>query len=134
MDKSVNKQYYRKDMSIFWWTRKWTHIRFILRELTSLSVAFFALEIVLLFFSVSRGPEGYQTFVAVISNPILIILNFIAFVGLIFHSVTWFDLAPKAMVIKVGKRPLPAIVIAGSNYMGWIVVSVLIFWFLTENT
>ena len=59
--------------------------------------------------------DAYQTFVGAMGNPVVIILNVIAFIGLIFHSTTWFNLAPKAMVIKVGNKPLPALLIAGSS-------------------
>ena len=87
---------------------------------------------ILLVLSVSRGQEAYQTFIDDMGHPVMIFLNGLAFIGLIFHSTTWFELAPKAMVVKIGNKPLPAFVIVGSNYAGWIVVSILIFWILIQ--
>ena len=129
-EQTYKTKLFRRSMPILWWTKRWSHTKFILRELTSLCVAFFSLELILLVLSISKGQEEYFTFIDTLGNPVLIILNIVAFIGLIFHSITWFDLAPKAMVIKVGSKPLPAFIISGSNYVGWIVLSVLIFWIL----
>ena len=102
MEESGNKKLFKRDMSILWWTKRWSYIRFILRELTSVAVAFFSIEMIFLVLSISNGAEAYLAFVATLTKPIFVILNIIAFIGLIFHSSTWFDLAPKAMVVKVG--------------------------------
>ncbi len=121
---------YQKKMPILWWTRRLSHFHFITRELTSLSVAFFAIVLLFLIRALSKGPEAYQAFLETLQSPVMIILHVIAFIGLIFHSITWFNLAPKAMVLKVGDRPVPGVWVAASNYAGWIVISVVIAWLL----
>ena len=50
-----------------------------------------------------------------------------------FHAVTWFNLAPKAMVVEVGGRRLPGALIAGANYAAWAVVSAVLAWLLLET-
>ena len=121
---------YRKELNIFWWTHRWTHLKFILRELTSLCVAFFGLEMVVLVNAVLKGEEAYLRYLEFMASPGMLIANFLAIGGLLFHSLTWFDLAPKAMVIKLGKKPVPGVLIAGSNYAGWILVSIALIWIL----
>jgi fumarate reductase subunit C len=126
---SLNK-YYKKKMSILWWTRRISYIRFILRELTSLTVAFFAIVFLFLIRALSNGPEAYAAYLEALRSPVMIVLHIIAFAGLIFHSITWFNLAPKAMVIKVGKNRVPGTLIVLANYAGWIVISIVIAWLL----
>lgn len=121
---------YKKKMSIFWWTKRLSHIRFITRELTSLSVAFFAIELLFLLRALAISPEAYATYLEVMQSPVMVVLNTIAFAGLIFHSITWFNLAPKAMVIKLGKNRVPGILIVLANYGGWMLISLLIAWLL----
>ena len=41
----------------------------------------------------------------------------------IYHSVTWFNLTPKALPLQVGEGFVPDWVIAGAHYAAWIVVS-----------
>ena len=50
-----------------------------------------------------------------------------------FHAVTWFNLAPKAMVVDMGGRRLPAAVVAGANYAAWAVVSAVLAWLVLET-
>ncbi|MEE9179612.1 MAG: hypothetical protein V3U22_01850, partial [Vicinamibacteria bacterium] len=36
-------KWYRRKMSVWWWLEQWRYTKFVLRELTSISVAYFAL-------------------------------------------------------------------------------------------
>jgi len=117
-------------MPIFWWVRKWSHAHFITRELTSVFVAFFAIELLFLLRTLTVGQEAYDAFLAWLQTPIALGLNAIAFLMILFHSITWFNLAPKAMVIRVGEVRIPPVVIAGLNYAGWFVFSAALAWFI----
>jgi fumarate reductase subunit C len=125
----VNRAY-KKKMPILWWTKRRSHIHFITRELTSLSVGIFAIVLLFLIRALSKGPEAYAAYLEALQSPIMIILHLIAFAGLIFHSITWFNLAPKAMVVKMGKDRVPDTLIILSNYIGWIIISGFIMWYL----
>lgn len=121
---------YIKKVPIFWWTKRASYLRFIIRELTSLAVAYFAILLVLLLIVLSQGEEAYYRFNELLKTPIMIVLNMTALVGLLYHSVTWFNLAPKAIVVKLGKWRVPDIFIILSNYVGWLAISVIIGWLL----
>ncbi|MEE2708051.1 MAG: fumarate reductase subunit C [Gemmatimonadota bacterium] len=123
-------KWYRHHIPIFWWVHKWVHIRFILREITSVFVAFYALVLLFHFRAITQGPEAYANFLTWLGTPGAIVLHGVAFVFLIFHSVTWFNLAPKAMVFHVGSTRIPDMVIIISNYAGWVVFSAAIAWIL----
>ena len=45
---------------------------------------------------------------------------------MLFHAVTWFNLAPTAMVVRVSGRRVPDWVIVGLNYGAWLVLSVAV--------
>ena len=123
---------YFKSMPIFWWAKKWSHVRFILRELTSFGVAFYAIIILLNVNAINQGPEPYTSFQLWLQTPYAIILNSIAFALAVYHSITWFNLATKAMVIKLGERRVPGYIISGLNYAAWIVLSVIITWLIIK--
>jgi fumarate reductase subunit C len=127
-----NSKMYVKKVPILWWTRRWVDIRFITRELTSVVVAGYA--IVLLFYlrAVSLGPEAFKSFSEALTAPGSIALHVFSLVALLYHSITWFNLAPKAMVIKLGDRLVPGALIAGMNYAGWATVSAAILWLITR--
>ena len=49
---------------------------------------------------------------------------------IVFHALTWFAVAPQAIVAHIGKKRVPGALIAVSNYGAWIVVSAALIWFL----
>src|SRR5215469_2502378 len=95
-------RWYRPKISTYWWLGRWAYVKFILRELSSVAVAWTVALILAQVWSLIRGPEAYSQFVRVMSSPWMIAVNVIAFAFLLLHSITWFNLAPKAMVVRVG--------------------------------
>ena len=123
-------KWYRTRKPIFWWVHEWPHVRFILRELTSVFVALYALILLFQVRALAQGPEAYAAFVAWLKTPASIVLHLVVFVAVIFHTITWLNLAPKAIVLHAGKKRVPATVITLSNYIAWAVVSLVIAWIL----
>lgn len=117
-------------MPIFWWVYKWVHAKFILRELTSVAVALYALVLLFQIRAIAQGPEAYANFLTWLRTPLSIILHAMAFLFVLFHCITWFNLAPRALVVRMGKKRVPDAVIAASNYVAWVVVSAAIAWII----
>src|SRR5690348_7326869 len=101
---------YKKKMTIFWWASRWYHIKFISRELTSIFVAGYVILFLFYVRSILLGPEEFEKISSLLKSPWMIALHTVAMLALVFHSVTWFNLAPKAMVIKIGDKRLPGII------------------------
>lgn len=123
-------KWYRTRMPIFWWVHKWKHLRFIMRELTSVPVACYALVLLWHVRAVAQGPEAYAAFLARLKTPVSIGLHAIALVCVLFHSLTWFYLAQKALVVRVGGTPIPGVVIVALNFVAWGLCSAVIAWLL----
>jgi fumarate reductase subunit C len=120
----------RQRTSTYWWLGSLSYLAFILRELSSIFVAWFVVYLLMLIRALGRGESGYQEFLAWSANPIVLLLNIVSFLFILFHAITWFNLAPKAMVVRVGTTHVPGFVIAASNYLAWVGASVLIAWLL----
>lgn len=123
-------RWYRRRMPISWWLRKWAYTRFIIRELTSLPVGYTALLLVAMAWALARGPEAHEAFIAWLQTPWVVVFHLLILVGLLYHTITWLKLAPKALVFRVRGRKVPDAVVSGSHFAGWIVLSALVFWFL----
>ena len=120
-------RWYRPPVSTYWWLGKWAYVKFILRELSSVAVAWTVALILLQVWALIRGSAAYARFGHLMSSPRMIALNLIAFAFLLLHSITWFNLAPKAMAVRVGGKRLPAALISGPQYLAWIVISAIVF-------
>jgi fumarate reductase subunit C len=125
-----NVKMYKRRMNIFWWANRWIHMKFIARELTSVCVAVYVIVLLYYVRAAMKGQEAFESFTGVLQSPIVVLVHIVLLGGLIFHSITWFNLAPKAMVIKVGEKNIPGVVIALMNYGGWAVVSMAIAWLM----
>lgn len=119
-------RWYRPRVSTYWWLGKWAYVKFILRELSSVAVAWTVALILYQVWELTRGPGAYARFEHRMASPFMIAINIIAFGFLMFHSITWFNLAPKAMAVRVGGKRVPAVLISGPQYLAWIVISAIV--------
>jgi fumarate reductase subunit C len=121
-------RWYRRRMPIFWWLGKPAYTGFIVRELTSLFVAYAAGALVLFVGVVGAGPEAYEAFLGRLSHPAVLAFHAFVLLALLVHAVTWLNLAPKALVIRVGGRRLPDGAVVAGHYAAWVVLSAVIAW------
>jgi fumarate reductase subunit C len=116
-------RWYRRRVSVWWWLQSRSYTGFVLRELTSVAVAFFALVLLWQIRALGQGPEAYARVIARLRSPLFVVLDLLALAFVLFHSITWFNLAPKAMVVRLRGKRLPDVLIAGANYAAWVVLS-----------
>lgn len=114
---------YHPRVSRLWWLRRRSYVLFVLRELSSLFVGWFVVYLLLLVRALGQGEAAYQRFLDWAAAPWVIALNLVALAFLVLHAVTWFNLAPKAMVVKVRGQRVPAKMIALSQFGAWAAVS-----------
>lgn len=124
---------YRVRVSTYWWLARWAYLKFILREVSSIFVAWFVVETLMQIHALSEGSIAYAEFQNFLRNPLVMALNVISLLFVVFHTVTWFNLAPKAMAVRMGGKRVPAILIAGPNYVAWVAVSAVVTWFLLRG-
>ena len=119
-------RWYRPRMSTWWWLGRWSYRLFIMREVSSVFVAWSVVYLLLVVRAVSQG----KPFPDWASNPFVLLLNFISLLFVVFHAITWFNLAPKAMVVRLRGHRVPGSWIAASNHLSWALVSTLVAWVL----
>jgi fumarate reductase subunit C len=123
-------RWYRPHVSVYWWLGEWHYLKFILRELSSVFVAVFVIETLFMLSSLRDGPEAYAYFQQVMRNPLLIVLNIVSFLFVVLHTITWFNLAPSAMPVRMGGKRVPGALIAAPSYVAWVIVSGFVCWLL----
>jgi fumarate reductase subunit C len=121
---------YRPRMSAFWYLDRWPYLLFVLRELSSFFVAYFAVVILVQICALSSGPEAYAQFQAWMRNPLIITLNGITLAFVLLHAVTWFNLVPRVMMRQVLGRRLPDFMVSTPNYFVLIGASAIVALFI----
>lgn len=121
-------RWYRPRVSTFWWLERRSYLIFVLRELSSVFVAWFVVFLLLLSLAAAGGSAAYQRFLAWSATPGMLLLNVVTLLFVVFHAVTWINLTPQAMVVRLGGRRAPRSAIAAGGYLAWAVVSALVVW------
>ena len=126
-------RWYRRRVSVWWWLKKRSYTMFVLRELTSVFVAFFALVLLWELRALVQGPEAYAQFLARLRTPLFLALDVVAFLFVLFHAITWLNLTPKAMAVRLRGKRVPDAMILGANYAAWLVLSAAVAFVLLRG-
>ena len=121
---------YRRPISTWWWLRKRTYFLFVLRELSSIFVAWLVLYLLLFVRALFQGEESYNDFLDRASSGPMLVLNVVAFAFLLLHTVTWFGVTPQAMDLRVGGQKVPSGAVIGAQYVALAVVSAFVYWWV----
>ncbi|MCU1334930.1 MAG: frdC [Bryobacterales bacterium] len=124
---------YHTRISTYWWLTRWAYLKFILREASSVFVAWIVVLTLLQIRALTDGPAEYAELQKWLQSPLLLALNAVSFFFVVFHAVTWFNLAPKAMAIRVRGKRLPGLAIAAPNYVAWAAISAAVAWILLRG-
>jgi fumarate reductase subunit C len=121
-------RWFRPRVSTYWWLKRRSYLAFILRELSSIFVAWFVVYLLLLVRAVSEGESSYRQFLSWSGRPLVLFVNVVGLSFVVFHAITWFNLAPQALVVHVRGKRVPGALIAASNYLAWVAISALVVW------
>ncbi|MCS5648565.1 MAG: fumarate reductase subunit C, partial [Dehalococcoidia bacterium] len=106
------------------------YILFMIRELTSVFGAGNCIFLLALVYKLTQGAETYGNFISALKLPSSIVLHFITLAFVLYHTITWFNLTPKILVLYRGEERIPQGLVAGTFYAGWVLVSVILAWLI----
>lgn len=117
---------YRRPLARTWWLQRASYFLFLLRELTSVFVAGYCVFLLYALHRLGQGPTAYAALLAQLRSPASVALHLVALAFVLYHALTWFNLTPKILVVRLGEEQLPPRWIAGAAYAGWIALSALL--------
>ena len=102
----------------------------MLREVSSVFIALFMVIYILGIYRFTQGKESYESYVATLQTPALQVLFVVIFLFSLYHSVTWFQAAGKIMVVRLGGRTMPPLLVVVANCVAWLLVSASLFYLM----
>ena len=117
---------YHRPVSNTWWLKRKPYILFMIRELTSVFVAGYCIFLLVLVYKLTQGANAYGNFMAALKSPSSVALHLVTLSFVLYHTITWFNLTPKILVLYRGEERIPQGLVAGMFYAGWVAVSVII--------
>jgi fumarate reductase subunit C len=113
-------------MPATWWLKRGPYILFIARELSSVFVAAYALVLLVGIHRLRQGEAAWSAFAEWLRSPLAIAFHVVALGAALLHSVTFFNLSPRALVVRLGEWRAPDWMVAGAHYAGWVAVSAVL--------
>ena len=119
---------YRRPIASNWWMAKPNYMLFMFRELTAVFVWLYLIFYLCQLSQLGKDAGTYTTFLAGRSSFLWMLFHLMALIAAIYHSVTWFNLTPKVIVVRQGEEKVPDGLLVGPLYAGWLGLSLaLIF-------
>lgn len=125
MSQSKRKPYVRK-VKKTWWLKNAFYTTYMLREGTSIFVGAYVVTLMWGLLRLSQGADAFAGWLESLQSPLAIIFHLLALASCLFHSSTWFSLAPKAIRLFKGEELMPEKPIIMAQYIGLAVVSVIV--------
>ena len=98
----------------------------MLREFTAVIVGAYLIFLLIL---LCRLGAEQAAFVDLLMGRLARIFHVVALLAALFHSITWFNLTPKAMPFFLGEKRVADLMIAiGLGYLPWAIVTIIIIW------
>lgn len=109
-----------------WWLHKRAFTFYMIRELTCVALALYSAVLIYGLGQLAEGRAAWDGFVTSLSSPAFLTFHLLTFVLMLYHTVTWFALTPKAMPIMRGDDFLPGRYIIGAHYAAWALASLFV--------
>jgi fumarate reductase subunit C len=122
----MSRKPYVRPMTTEWIFRHSRYGRYMLRESSCLFIAGWTLMLVWGLKQLAEGPAAWEAFLQGLTSPASIFLQLLTLGFASYHSITWFNLTPKALPVQLGEEFLPDGAISGAHFAAWAVVSVAI--------
>ena len=115
---------YTRPVTGTWWTRKPFYRWYMLRELSSLFIALYALVLLWGLWRLGQGRAAYEAWLAALSSSGFLLFHGVAFVLVTYHAWTWFKIMPKTLPrIALSDRA-----VVGLGVSAVFAVSALLLW------
>jgi len=103
--------------------RRPRYMRYMAREVTCIFIGAYTLLLIVALKRLSEGQAAWEAFMEALKGPGSIAFHVLALAFALYHTTTWFNVAPKALPVQIGVDILPGGVVAGAHYAVWVVLS-----------
>lgn len=117
------KPYVREVPKFRWFFRHPRYLRYMAREFSCLFIGAYTLLLVAGLKALSEGRAAYEAFLQCLASPASVVFHVLALGFAVYHSITWFNLTPKALPLQAGEEFVPDRAISGAHYAVWAAVS-----------
>jgi fumarate reductase subunit C len=128
MAEEMSRKPYARPVTSEWIFRHPRYVRYMAREFSCLFIGGWTLLMVWGLKQLAAGPDAWAAFLELLKSPASIAFHGLALAFAAYHSVTWFNLTPKALPLQRGESFVPDAVISGAHFGLWAALSLAILY------
>ena len=127
----ARRPYVREVDPVTWYVKdphfnRWFYVDYMLREATCIAIAIYTILFVWGLGALASGPEAFTSFMGAMQSPLGVLIQLVLLAFAIYHTVTWFKLAPQGMKpIRIGGEKVPAKTVVNGFYAACAGVSLI---------
>ena len=115
---------YTRELPTDWWMKQLFYTKYMIREGSSVFITIYSLILAWGVLRLSQGEAAFNAWMTSLQSPVAIIVHLIALGLALYHTITWFSLAPKAVDLWIkGKRLNDKVIVTG-HYAAFAVATV----------
>jgi fumarate reductase subunit C len=126
MAEEMSRKPYVRAITSEWIFRHPRYLRYMTREFSCLFIGGWTLLMVWGLKQLAEGPAAWAAFLEVLRSPASVVFHVLTLAFAAYHSVTWFNLTPKALPLQLGEEFVPDGVISGAHFAVWAALSVAV--------
>jgi fumarate reductase subunit C len=116
-----------------WWKRDPFFVRYMVREVTAVAVAVYALVLLAGVVCLARGEAAWNGWLAAMRTPWSLLLHAVLLYAMVVHAKSWFEIMPKTMpMMFAGGKRVEAATITRTGFVATAVATVIVlalaFW------
>lgn len=120
------RPYVREVPRMRWFLRQPRYLRYMAREVTCLFIGAYSVLLLIALARLAEGREAYEAFLSALASPAGWTFQLVVLAFTVYHSVSWFNVTPKAMPLQIGESFVAPGVIVGAHYAGWLAVTLFV--------
>lgn len=118
---------YRRPMGQ-WWRRNPYFFWYMVREVTAVGVAVYAVVLLAGVVCLARGEPSWNAWLAAMRSPMSIALHVLLLAAMVCHAWSWFDIMPKTMpMMFVGGKRVAASTITRAGWVVAVVAAIVLY-------
>ena len=114
---------YQQKQSRWWWLQNRFFLLYMVREATAIWVLMYCLLLFSGLVSLTLGQDAWSDWVSMLSHPATVLFHLLVLAAVLYHAVTWFKLAPKIMVVRIGNWALPERMMLFGQWLGLLILT-----------
>jgi fumarate reductase subunit C len=114
---------YQRNMNNDWWLKNIFYSKYMIREGSSLLITLYSLILAWGVLRLSQGEAAFNAWLSALQHPLSILLHLMILVIALYHTITWFSLAPKAVDISIKGKPIDSKLIVTGHYFAFAIVT-----------